>query len=109
MRLHSSILSCCNHGGLVEERARHFVNMYKVHGIRPTMVHRSCIVSMLARGGYLDEAHEYINSWRLNDPILWCTLLSACVHFGNLKLGIHAADTVKDNVNDSTAHVLLND
>ncbi|KAL0313176.1 UNVERIFIED_CONTAM: Pentatricopeptide repeat-containing protein, mitochondrial [Sesamum radiatum] len=96
------------HGGLIHEGARYFVNIYKVHGLKPSMMHHSCIVDMLGRGGYLDEAMEYINSWRLNDPILWRTLLDACVRYDNIKLGIDAAHMIfKHNAKDASAFVLL--
>ncbi|KAL0431013.1 UNVERIFIED_CONTAM: Pentatricopeptide repeat-containing protein, partial [Sesamum radiatum] len=93
---YSSLFSCCSHGGLIHEGSRHFVNIYKVHSIKPSMMHHSCIIVMLGRGGYLDEALEYIDSWRLNDPILWPTLLGLYTYEGHFEDVIKVREEMDD-------------
>ncbi|KAF5203834.1 Pentatricopeptide repeat-containing protein [Thalictrum thalictroides] len=73
------VLSACNHSGLVEEGRLQFSNMVIKHNLSPTIEHYACMVDLLGRAGYLDEAFEMVQNMVIPpDSIIWGTLLSAC-------------------------------
>jgi pentatricopeptide repeat protein len=52
------------------------------------MEHYNCMVDLLARGGFLDEAYEFIQSMTLKaDVRVWGALLGACRIHKNIDLG----------------------
>ncbi|MCO5592547.1 hypothetical protein L7F22_046550 [Adiantum nelumboides] len=55
-----SLLSCCNHLGLVEEGRHHFLSMQRVFKIMPTVEHFNCVVDLLGRTGHLKEAGDLV-------------------------------------------------
>lgn len=81
------VLCACNHGGMVNEGRRYF-NMMKDHHIRPGMKHYGCMVDILGRAGFVEEAYQLIRSMPMEcNAIVWRTLLSACRVHGNIELG----------------------
>ncbi|KAM0950909.1 putative tetratricopeptide-like helical domain superfamily [Dioscorea sansibarensis] len=83
-----SILSACSHSGLVEEARVIFKSMIEENWIQPRMEHYACMVDLLGRTGYLDEAYDLIR--RL--PFKPCSsllesLLGACRSHGNVEIG----------------------
>ncbi|XP_057468498.1 pentatricopeptide repeat-containing protein At2g36980, mitochondrial [Actinidia eriantha] len=52
------LLMTCSHSGLIEEGRVIFKSMSLVHGLSPGMDHVACMVDMLGRGGYLEEARD---------------------------------------------------
>lgn len=83
-----SILSVCSHSGLVEETRVIFKLMIEDHWIKPRMEHYACMVDLLGRTRYLDEAYDLIR--RL--PFKPCSsllesLLGACRSHGNVEIG----------------------
>uniref|UniRef100_A0A804M992 Pentatricopeptide repeat-containing protein n=2 Tax=Zea mays TaxID=4577 RepID=A0A804M992_MAIZE len=74
-----AVLSACNHGGLVDEGRRYFAAMVSEHGIRPRIEHYGCMVDILARAGFIEEALDVVA--RMNcrpDSIIWRSMLDAC-------------------------------
>ncbi|CBI41046.3 unnamed protein product, partial [Vitis vinifera] len=71
--------------------------------------HLSCIVDLLGRAGYLEEAERLINSKHLKIvSSIWWTLFSACAAHGNLRLGrIVAGFLLEIEQNDPAVYVLL--
>lgn len=57
-----AVLSACSHTGLISEGRRLFNEMQKEFKIEPKMEHYSCIVDLLGRAGFLQEASDIINS-----------------------------------------------
>ncbi|XP_042031427.1 pentatricopeptide repeat-containing protein At3g49170, chloroplastic-like [Salvia splendens] len=104
-----AVLSACSHAGLVNEGRRHFDSMSKEHGIRPRMEHYACMVDVLGRSGFLNEAMEFIESMPFPpDALVWRTLLGACSVHGDAALGKRAADMIiEQDPSDPAAHVLL--
>ncbi|KAL8552428.1 hypothetical protein ACS0TY_001209 [Phlomoides rotata] len=89
-----SLLSSCNHGGLVDEGLHIFRSM-KGYGVEPNMLHYVNIVDLLGRGGYLDEAREFIENMEIPPGRgVWLSLLSACRVHGNVELGEMAAENL---------------
>ncbi|OIS99695.1 PREDICTED: pentatricopeptide repeat-containing protein At2g02980, chloroplastic-like [Nicotiana attenuata] len=82
------ILCACCHQGFVEEGRRRFSNMINQFGLQPKIVHYGCMIDLLGRGGFLDEALEMIHSMRINpDAVIWRALLGACRFHGREELG----------------------
>ncbi|KAK3124672.1 hypothetical protein QOZ80_7BG0590440 [Eleusine coracana subsp. coracana] len=74
-----SVLSACNHGGLVDEGRRHFSAMTTEYGIRPRIEHYGCMVDILARAGFIEEALDVVAGMDCRpDSIIWRSLLDAC-------------------------------
>ncbi|KAM3380781.1 pentatricopeptide repeat-containing protein, chloroplastic [Capsicum galapagoense] len=83
-----SVLCACCHQGFVEEGRRLFSNMINEFRLQPKIVHYGCMIDLLGRGGFLDEAMEMIHSMKLKpDAIIWRTLLGACRFHGREELG----------------------
>ena len=51
-----SVLLACSHAGLVDEGRRYFDSMSQNYGITPRLEHYACMVDVLGRVGFLDEA-----------------------------------------------------
>lgn len=86
------ILFACSHAGLVEE-GRNFYNlMVHNYGIPPSMEHCTCMVDLLGRAGYLEEAEAFLLSSSFSkEPGIWGSLLSACGVHKNSDVGSRAA------------------
>lgn len=74
-----SVLSACSHSGLIEDGLQLYHSMIQKFYIIPKLVHYSCVVDLLCRGGRLDEAMDFINSMPIApDASVWRALLGAC-------------------------------
>ena len=86
-------LSACGHSGLTKEGKRLFHYMVVDRGISPRSEHYACFVDLLARGGQLEEAFDFVgqmgSTWRSSS--LWGALLGACGVHGYVSLGEMAA------------------
>ncbi|XP_031488234.1 pentatricopeptide repeat-containing protein At2g33680-like [Nymphaea colorata] len=104
-----AVLSACSRVGLVDEGISHFGSMTDEHGVVAVEEHYACMVDILSRAGWLDEAHGFINEMPVQPTgIMWRTLLAASKSHGNTELGAKAAHRVLDrSMNDSASHVLL--
>ncbi|KAF8411687.1 hypothetical protein HHK36_004245 [Tetracentron sinense] len=82
-----SVLSACNHGGLVEEGRRVFDQMRREFNIKPRIEHYGCMVDLLGRAGKLEEAVKFITSMPLEpNAVIWATLLGSCKTYRNEEL-----------------------
>lgn len=87
-----AVLSACSHGGLVEEGKKYFSDM-QMRGIMPTHMHYACMVDLLGRAGFMEEAVELIKALPIEpDSNIWGALLGACRINGNLELACWATD-----------------
>ncbi|KFK39390.1 hypothetical protein AALP_AA3G238900 [Arabis alpina] len=89
-----SLLSACSHTGQTEIGWKIFNTMINKHGIKAREEHLSCIVDMLSRGGYLEEAYELITSQMgliSLSSSTWGAFLDACRRHGNVQLSEVAA------------------
>ncbi|KAK1285753.1 Pentatricopeptide repeat-containing protein [Acorus calamus] len=88
----TALLSACRHSGLITEGWKYFDAMKSDYNVNPTMEHYACMVDLLGRGGYLDEAWEFIKDMPLEpDAGVWGALLRACKAHRNLELAETAA------------------
>ncbi|KAK1357717.1 Pentatricopeptide repeat-containing protein [Heracleum sosnowskyi] len=82
------VLCACSHGGMVEKGRQYFDLMTKEYGIKPNIQHYGCVVDMLGRAGFVDEAYHFIKNMPLKcNAIVWRTLLAACRVHNNVELG----------------------
>ncbi|XBI43463.1 hypothetical protein VPH35_108230 [Triticum aestivum] len=83
----TAVLTACRSMGLVTEAWEYFDNMEAKYGVAPTAEHHACMVDLLARRGYLDEAMAFIERSPA-DPgaSSWGALLTGCAIYGNLDL-----------------------
>ncbi|KAK9692359.1 hypothetical protein RND81_09G258900 [Saponaria officinalis] len=84
-----SILAACSHSGTVEKGLDLFKSMIYDFRITPMLVHYGCIVDLLGRAGYVDEAKTIIRSMPFEpDASVWRALLSTCRDNTDPSLGI---------------------
>ncbi|KAK2990782.1 hypothetical protein RJ640_012683 [Escallonia rubra] len=75
----SGILSACNHRGLVGEGRKYFDIMVNEYKIQPVLEHYGCIVDLLARAGFIEEALDIVSKMPIKpDAVIWRSLLDAC-------------------------------
>uniref|UniRef100_A0A0E0GCQ8 Pentatricopeptide n=1 Tax=Oryza nivara TaxID=4536 RepID=A0A0E0GCQ8_ORYNI len=86
-----AVLNACSHGGLVNEGFKYF-NLMRSMGIKSTMQHYGCLIDLLGRAGFLEEAFELASSLP-EDPglVIWSSLLAACQSHGNVEMAEVAA------------------
>lgn len=106
-----TILSACNHAGLVEEGRRYFDSMHKLYKINPGEDHYARVIDLLCRAGRFSEAMNVIESmpFKPGAPV-WETLLAGCRIHGNMELGVKAAEKLFDLIpqHDGTYILLSN-
>ncbi|KAH0755077.1 hypothetical protein KY290_025347 [Solanum tuberosum] len=89
------------------------ITAYAQHGKGKEAVHCfdhfSCIVDLLGRAGYLDEAEKLVKDRHVDvDSTVWWTLFSSCAAYGNVRLGrITAGFLLETEKNNPTVYVLL--
>lgn len=82
------VLCACSHGGMVDEGRRYFDIMCKEYHIKPTIRHYGCMVDILSRAGFVEEAYQLIRSMPMeSNAIVWRTQLAACQLHGKVELG----------------------
>ncbi|XP_022944177.1 pentatricopeptide repeat-containing protein At4g14170-like isoform X1 [Cucurbita moschata] len=87
-----AVLSACSHGGLVERGWQYLSEMLAQH-LEPTEMHYTCLVDLLGRAGFVEEAAELIRRLPIApDSNIWGALLGACRIYGNVELGCKAAE-----------------
>lgn len=73
------VLSACSHGGLVNEGRRYFDLMVEEYKIEPQLEHYGCMVNLLSRCGFMDEALNLISVMQMKpDVVIWRSLLDGC-------------------------------
>ncbi|KAI3952832.1 hypothetical protein MKX01_006875 [Papaver californicum] len=87
------LISSCSHAGLIDEGQRLFQSMRRDYAIEPKMEHYVNMVSLLGRGGRLDEAYQFIQTMPIEPEYgVWLSLLCACRTHYNIELGELAAN-----------------
>ncbi|KAK3149811.1 hypothetical protein QOZ80_3AG0223200 [Eleusine coracana subsp. coracana] len=102
------LISACSHSGLVTEGKHWFHTMTHKYGIQPRMEHYICMVDLLARGGFLDEAYEFIQNMPLKaDVRVWGALLGACRIHKNIDLGKRVSRMIQKLGPEGTGNFVL--
>lgn len=87
------VLNACCHAGMVAEGKRQFESMRQQYGIQPEIKHYGCMVDLLCRAGYLEEAELLIKTMPMKaDVVAWGCILAAARTQGNVALGEKAAE-----------------
>ncbi|KAI3454723.1 hypothetical protein Pfo_011386 [Paulownia fortunei] len=104
-----SVLSACNHAGLVNEAQWYFDTMKEQLGIERTQEHYACMIDVLGRAGKLDEAVDLVNNMPFEaNGTIWGALLGAAKMHKDVELGQHAAEILYNlEPEKSGTHVLL--
>lgn len=103
------VLSACNHSGKVDLAREYFLLMKEAYKIEPSIEHYGCMVDVLGRAGFIEEAVELIKSMPMNpDAVIWGSLLSSCNSYCNVDMAEWAAENlILSNPDDPSAHVLM--
>lgn len=104
-----AVLSGCSHSGLVSEGQYYFTSMTKDYNISPRPEHFACMVDLLGRAGYLEQAKMMIDEMPIQPTTaVWGALLGACRIHGNTKLAECAVKHLFElDSKDSGSYVLL--
>ncbi|XP_058743889.1 pentatricopeptide repeat-containing protein At4g01030, mitochondrial [Vicia villosa] len=105
----TALLSGCKNSGLVDEGWKFFDSMQEDYNIIPTIEHYCCMVDLLGKAGFLDEASDFIKTMPIKpDASIWGALLKACRIHKNIKLAEIAAEKLfKMEPNNSANYVLM--
>jgi hypothetical protein len=76
--------------------------------ITPRIEHYACIVDLLGRAGFLNDAKAFIEKLTCEPKVLlWQTLLGACNIHGNIEIGKYTAEKLICEAPDSVAAYVL--
>lgn len=104
-----AILSACSHAGLVDKGRYFFKHMVDIARLEPRIEHYGCMVDLLGRAGFLEEAEELILNMPIRaDDVIRKALLGACKMHSNIEIGRRAAEVLMHFApHDSGAYVAL--
>lgn len=79
-----AVLSACSHAGLVNEGRELFDQMIREFRVEPQVEHYACIVDLLGRAGFFQEASNTMRSMPMEPNVyVWGALLNACRIYKN--------------------------
>ncbi|PKU59270.1 pentatricopeptide repeat-containing protein At1g25360 [Dendrobium catenatum] len=88
-----TVLTACNHAGLVDEGFRYFESMQREYGISPGEDHYARLIDLLGRAGKIEEAKTVIHQMPFEaGPLIWESVLAGCRIHRNVDLAVYAAD-----------------
>ncbi|KAF8377345.1 hypothetical protein HHK36_030722 [Tetracentron sinense] len=89
----TAILMACSHSRLIAEGREYFEMMQRRFGVRQKLEHYTCMVDMLGRAGYVEEAEALIEGMEVKpDEALWGALLGACRVHGKVEVAERVAE-----------------
>ncbi|KAF3793323.1 Pentatricopeptide repeat-containing protein [Nymphaea thermarum] len=102
------VLSACSHSGLHDKGMEYF-DLMSSEQVVPKAEHYSCVVHLLGRAGYLDEAESFMNSVPVKPGLsMFRSLISACQAYGYKSMAIRVAKHFLELYPaDSSSYVLL--
>lgn len=102
-------LGACSHGGFVEEGKRLFELMSHTCHLKPNMEHYGCMVDLLGRAGYLEDAKQIIDNMPMKpSPGVLGALFGACVIHKDFVMGEHIGNVLVNlQPNHSAGYALL--
>ncbi|XP_027338385.1 pentatricopeptide repeat-containing protein At1g03540 [Abrus precatorius] len=76
-----TVLFACSHTGLVDQGRKYFALMMEEYGIKPGVVHYTCMIDLLGRAELIEEAESLLESADCRyDHSIWAVLLGACTN-----------------------------
>ncbi|KAL0657182.1 hypothetical protein Bca4012_077766 [Brassica carinata] len=102
-------ISACSHSGLVDEGLQIFNSMKAVYNIEAKVEHYGCLVDLLGRSGWLEEAEECIKKMPMKpNAMLWRSFLgSAQIHNDLVRGEIALKNLLGLEIENSGKYVLL--
>ncbi|KAI3445430.1 hypothetical protein Pfo_002095 [Paulownia fortunei] len=92
-----ALLNACAHAGLVHEGLKYFIAMKQTYAVEPMVEHYGCVVNLLGKAGYFNEAENFISSMPMKpNSAVWGALLGACRMHGNVELGEKVGEILLD-------------
>ncbi|XP_057854690.2 putative pentatricopeptide repeat-containing protein At3g49142 isoform X2 [Cryptomeria japonica] len=89
------VLFACSHASLVDKGCKCFNDISNSYCIVPTRDHYICMIDLLGRAGYLEEALTFIVKMPIKpDAVAWTCLLGSCRSHKNIDLGEFAANLI---------------
>lgn len=103
------ILSACNHRGMVKEGRKYFKMMIMEYKIEPRLEHYGCLIDLLARAGFVDEALNMTTNMPMKpDAVIWRSLLDACSkQHANVELSEQMARQIIESEGDGSSGVYV--
>ncbi|XP_057863265.2 pentatricopeptide repeat-containing protein At4g02750 [Cryptomeria japonica] len=103
------VLFACNHAGLVDEGCRLFCDITDYYCIMLNMDHYVCMVDLLGRASYLEEALTFIVKMSIKPAVpVWMCFLCACKRHKYIKVGVFTATLLFElDPENATPYVLL--
>lgn len=105
-----AVLCACSHAGLVKEGRRYFKSMMEDYGLVPKIEHYGCMVMIMGRAGYLQEARWLIETMpREPNAVVWRSLLGVCSMHGATEMAEWAAKQLEgvERGRDDDSFVML--
>ncbi|KAG8389296.1 hypothetical protein BUALT_Bualt02G0214500 [Buddleja alternifolia] len=103
-----AILYACSHSALVDEGKRFFHIMKHKYYLEPWPEHYACLVDLLGRANYLEEAFELVKSMEMEPTsAIWCALIGACRTHSNIEIGEIAAKKLLEMDPDNPGNYVL--
>ncbi|KAF9594292.1 hypothetical protein IFM89_028949 [Coptis chinensis] len=104
-----AILTACCHNGLVDEGSQQFNQMIQVYNLIPGIEHYGCMIDLLCRAGFLDEAQKLVKFMPMQpDVFILGALLSACKACGDVETSRNIlSHLLQLDSDDSGVYVLL--
>lgn len=102
------VLSACSHSGLLDKGTKYFHSMGIEYGIAAKPQHYTCMIDLLGRAGFLNEAQALMKSMPFEpDAATWGALLGASRIHGNTELGKEAAEKIFEMEPDNSGMYVL--
>lgn len=104
-----SLLSACDHAGMVKESLYWFDSMNNIYKLAPRSEHYACLIDILGRSGQVENAYKMIQEMPFEADLgVWGALLAGCRFSFNFQLAELAAHKIMmlDRKN-SGAYVML--
>ncbi|KAL2344043.1 hypothetical protein Fmac_005328 [Flemingia macrophylla] len=104
-----AVLSACAHAGLIDEGRLVFASMKQEYGVVPGVEHHVCMVDMFGRGGFLNEAYQFVKGLSSEElvPAVWTAMLGACKMHKNFDLGVEVAENLISAEPENPGHYVL--
>ncbi|GLT28512.1 hypothetical protein SLA2020_034380 [Shorea laevis] len=100
------VLCACSHSGLVDTGWKIFTSLLEgKYGFLPAAKHYACMIDLLGRAGFLDDAFSLIRKMPFEPTkSMWGSLLTCCRTHGNLELSEYAAKKLVELEPENSAY-----
>ncbi|TKY72314.1 Pentatricopeptide repeat-containing protein mitochondrial [Spatholobus suberectus] len=106
-----SVLSACDHSGLVEEGRKCFKLLREKYGLEPDPEHYACYIDILGRAGNIGEVwsayHNMVEQGTRPTAGVWVALLNACSLNQDVERGELAAKHLLQLEPDKASYIVL--